>query len=1351
MSSGIPTTPNSSHLRSGLPTPSGAKSRASLSARSSSISPAADSPDTRFKKQTLAEAISKNDPAKYRLSTIGGAAGAAAAAAASASPIGKDDSDGDNNSPLLQAGRLPRASLLSRESHSSLRSETPPTRAIPLARASPSASDLSPGSSSSLARAKSPLPSAVATTSRSVATPKRYSDIHARSSYTPSMLSRTPSHTSHISSTAASRAREYVRRGRELEIGDLVRMEGSELVGVLRHLGPVGFKAGFYAGLELTGDSVGKGKNDGSVQGTQYFACAPGNGVFCPASKVVAINDSPPTDAVARPASSMSNRPSSRASDLHDRSGALTPSRRRASTISRPPSTTPSRTSSRLSVRPPSATPGSRPASVLSTSRPASRLTARKSLAAPPTRPDDQADTTLRQPSLSNANQTSPVRSAATATSSIAARTPRSSLAGVRAASSVLQSTPSLAKKRQSLGGIPTPKATKGRASMFARPAGLPTTSDASMPPPPSLTKDGRVGERAPSVLSFRSNSRLGRDPFDAEASPVSKPEATSTTDSNLEKNLSLLEQMDLTPRKSAQLAARSQSRAESRAGQTEDLSQNYVAEAVVPLSLYEEQVAEFEQLRVQVQELEKQNAELRRAQQARKARVSEARSNEAILEAERAKMRAEARDRQAEMEEERRIERNDEVRRRKEIEDREKELKEKLAEAQQQLNKSADDHERYQKEAESRQKNLQLKLESSEQLVTEMKARIEQESSQQQHGETKEALETQLKLKDAEIDSLKASLKRLEEEAQTARDDLTRQIDELKDAGRETISLYEQRIEEIEAERVEVLDNMQLLQDKAQEAIRAAEARFEELQAAQASSQNRNAPEAGSAAAIDNEALREQVAHLQDKLGKYEDQVAEAALALEKEKEYAQKRRDKSHEVENSLKNELKRFKGELDRAQRASKEQLAVLEETRHALQESQLALERERAELEGLRADAENFNALKSGHDGTSISATQRLQGEKTELETELVRQKQRADDELKAKEAELRQLRLRLDQVTGTIRGSDDAEPGSVASDASLRSLIDAKHKDAHRLSAMSNGSVSSNLKSSHRISSNGAYAASDVSAISSANQMSGLSYLVRQLSDENNEMKTKHKLLESDLKARAQEAETKSRALELTVESLRKQLEAHKGVSDAGDTSELAEKLADSEAQLQSSQSIVAELKSTLEATKMERRETTDSLQKEVSQLEALVEARTFREEELVAEVERLSRKLDERSPARSFSKPKSADKEDRSSVASVASIAGDQPKQEAASRLSPEKSKSTVEAEEEEELDFCGLCSQREHTLENCDKLLNGNAQTAQKPPTRNGSGTQEEHEPCDDCGEVGHRFEDCPYAAEIF
>ena len=77
--------------------------------------------------------------------------------------------------------------------------------------------------------------------------------------------------------------------GRSLEIGDLVRLEGSDLVGVLRYSGPVHGRSGTFAGLELIGDSAGRGKNDGTVDGIQYFATAPLNGVFGPLARVVPI------------------------------------------------------------------------------------------------------------------------------------------------------------------------------------------------------------------------------------------------------------------------------------------------------------------------------------------------------------------------------------------------------------------------------------------------------------------------------------------------------------------------------------------------------------------------------------------------------------------------------------------------------------------------------------------------------------------------------------------------------------------------------------------------------------------------------------------------------------------------------------------------------------------------------------------------------------------------------------------------------------------------------------------------------------------------------------------------------
>ncbi|KAI3623702.1 hypothetical protein CBS14141_003401 [Malassezia furfur] len=65
---------------------------------------------------------------------------------------------------------------------------------------------------------------------------------------------------------------------RRFEIGDEVRFEGSDLVGVLRYLGPVTGRDGHFAGLELIGASAGRGKNDGTIAGIQYFATAPNNG-----------------------------------------------------------------------------------------------------------------------------------------------------------------------------------------------------------------------------------------------------------------------------------------------------------------------------------------------------------------------------------------------------------------------------------------------------------------------------------------------------------------------------------------------------------------------------------------------------------------------------------------------------------------------------------------------------------------------------------------------------------------------------------------------------------------------------------------------------------------------------------------------------------------------------------------------------------------------------------------------------------------------------------------------------------------------------------------------------------------
>ena len=100
------------------------------------------------------------------------------------------------------------------------------------------------------------------------------------------------------------------REQRAFEIGDMVKLDGTGLTGVLRYMGPVHGREGNFAGLELTGSSYGHGKNDGTIDGWQYFATTPNNGVFGPVSKLIPLSTARPTSATARPLSALAGRSS---------------------------------------------------------------------------------------------------------------------------------------------------------------------------------------------------------------------------------------------------------------------------------------------------------------------------------------------------------------------------------------------------------------------------------------------------------------------------------------------------------------------------------------------------------------------------------------------------------------------------------------------------------------------------------------------------------------------------------------------------------------------------------------------------------------------------------------------------------------------------------------------------------------------------------------------------------------------------------------------------------------------------------------------------------------------------------
>lgn len=87
----------------------------------------------------------------------------------------------------------------------------------------------------------------------------------------------------------------------DINLGDRVRCGGAGLSGTIRFKGETRFAPGEWFGVEL--DAAGQGKNDGSVQGVEYFRCQPMQGIFVRRSALTP--ESAPVEAgPARPSSS---------------------------------------------------------------------------------------------------------------------------------------------------------------------------------------------------------------------------------------------------------------------------------------------------------------------------------------------------------------------------------------------------------------------------------------------------------------------------------------------------------------------------------------------------------------------------------------------------------------------------------------------------------------------------------------------------------------------------------------------------------------------------------------------------------------------------------------------------------------------------------------------------------------------------------------------------------------------------------------------------------------------------------------------------------------------------------------
>ncbi|KAF3002007.1 hypothetical protein E8E13_008205 [Curvularia kusanoi] len=100
--------------------------------------------------------------------------------------------------------------------------------------------------------------------------------------------------------------------GQDIDIGDTVDVPGG-MHGVVKFVGSIRGKKGVFAGVELSRAFAARGKNDGAVDGTQYFTTStPGSGIFLPVHRALkrssgTSDDFPPSPTTPSYANSNNN------------------------------------------------------------------------------------------------------------------------------------------------------------------------------------------------------------------------------------------------------------------------------------------------------------------------------------------------------------------------------------------------------------------------------------------------------------------------------------------------------------------------------------------------------------------------------------------------------------------------------------------------------------------------------------------------------------------------------------------------------------------------------------------------------------------------------------------------------------------------------------------------------------------------------------------------------------------------------------------------------------------------------------------------------------------------------------
>ncbi|KAG7445442.1 uncharacterized protein BT62DRAFT_195052 [Guyanagaster necrorhizus] len=722
------------------------------------------------------------------------------------------------------------------------------------------------------------------------------------------MRGRPPSITSYPTTTAPSRAKTPVSKapgkltastsrppsrtsGRPpsslhtFEEGDKVRIESLGFEGTLRYVGEIEGKAGLWAGVELAGGFAGKGKNNGSVGGKQYFTCPPQCGVFVTTTKLstatAGVTKRPPSGLAGRATPSSSGRPPS------SLGGRTTPSISNGKITSGANGrVTPSISNGRVT---PSMSYTRKPA--VPTIAPAPRLP-RKSIIntvtpTPGTRASKYAGMTATQLRSSPQKIASP------------------SGIGLGSPSGIGRSLASPNRSISAVGGTPSLPLTTPKPSGKRRiPSGV------AMPPPPSPIRSGSptrsisVGSTASPSLSIDLDAR-SRD-IQARIAEISGGGTGKGLDSPFSGSL----KTEMLPPTSSPSTSRTSPvpRRSMGLGLTPSSPSLRRSKDPGPALRPESSISMRSDGRVEA--LIDDNERLRADVERLKVDLAKLESEKTMKDEERQGLKLEV--------------------------ERAKGLKE--------------EEEKRREELESKREELETRREELEKRVSELEGQIrEKDAAGDAHARALADLESKYKEGEAEGGKLKKAILALEEE----RHDLMSQVDELREAGQETIALYEERLRATDVQKYEMQDRLAELEAR----VPAAAPPAITLSAGQE---------------IDNETLRDQVLHLQKKIAGLEDMVEDGRVAAEASEDEERGRRGEAEE-----------------------------------ALRESMVTLEEARAELEGLRSEF-NLNGLEGKEELARKNAE--LQQIAEEQVAQLGKLHQRLDDQA----VELEALRKKVNR-------------------------------------------------------------------------------------------------------------------------------------------------------------------------------------------------------------------------------------------------------------------------------------------------------------------------------------------------